>query len=49
VIFDVASTADYFDYHYAANFKREYDSLFGLPLMRDMERLQGFARKASAW
>ena len=32
-------------YHHISHFNREYKSLFGLPSMRDMERLRGTARE----
>jgi hypothetical protein len=32
-------------YHHTSHFNREYKSLFGLPWMRDMERLRGTARE----
>ena len=38
---DAASAAYRVGYHNAAHFNREYKSLFGLPPMRDMERLRG--------
>jgi len=48
VIFDSTSAAYYVDYHNAAHFNREYKNLFGLPLIRDMERLRGTARENSS-
>ena len=38
---DAASAGYRVGYHNAAHFNREYKSLFGLPPMRDMERLRG--------
>jgi AraC-like DNA-binding protein len=38
--FDAASAASRVGYHNAAHFNREYKSLFGLPPMRDVERLR---------
>jgi AraC-like DNA-binding protein len=38
---DAASAASRVGYHNAAHFNREYKSLYGLPPMRDMERLRG--------
>lgn len=38
---DAASTAYRLGYHDAAHFNREYKSLFGVPPMRDMQRLRG--------
>jgi AraC-like DNA-binding protein len=46
VIFDSASAAYYVGYHNAAHFNREYKSLFGLTLMRDMEQLRATARES---
>ncbi len=40
---DAASTAYRLGYHDAAHFNREYKSLFGVPPMRDMQRLRGVA------
>jgi AraC-like DNA-binding protein len=41
---DAASAASRVGYHNAAHFNREYKSLFGLPPMRDVERLWGTTR-----
>jgi AraC-like DNA-binding protein len=41
---DATSAAFRVGYHDASHFNREYKSLFGLPPMRDMERLRGAAR-----
>ena len=38
---DAASAASRVGYHNAAHFSREYKSIFGLPPMRDVERLRG--------
>jgi AraC-like DNA-binding protein len=38
---DAASAASRVGYHNAAHFNREYKSLYGLPPMRDVERLRG--------
>ena len=38
---DAASAASRVGYHNAAHFNREYKSLYGLPPMRDMERIRG--------
>jgi AraC-like DNA-binding protein len=43
---DAASAAYHVGYHDASHFNREYKSLFGLPPMRDMERLRGTARES---
>jgi AraC-like DNA-binding protein len=43
---DATSAAYRVGYHDASHFNREYKSLFGLPPMRDMERLRGTARKS---
>ena len=43
---DAASAAYRVGYHDASYFNREYKSLFGLPPMRDMERLRGTARES---
>jgi AraC-like DNA-binding protein len=43
---DATSTAFRVGYHDASHFNREYKSLFGLPPMRDMERLRGNARES---
>ena len=43
---DAAGAAFRVGYHDAAYFNREYKSLFGLPPMRDMERLRGAARES---
>ena len=43
---DAASAAYRVGYHDAAYFNREYKSLFGLPPMRDMERLRETARES---
>jgi AraC-like DNA-binding protein len=37
---DAASAASRVGYHNAAHFNREYKSLYGLPPMRDVERLR---------
>jgi len=42
---DAASAAYRVGYHDASHFNREYKSLFGLPPMRDIERLRGTARE----
>jgi AraC-like DNA-binding protein len=42
---DATSAAYRVGYHDASHFNREYKSLFGLPPMRDMERLRGTARE----
>jgi AraC-like DNA-binding protein len=42
---DAASAAYRVGYHNAAYFNREYKSLFGLPPMRDIERLRGITRE----
>jgi AraC-like DNA-binding protein len=42
---DATSVAYRVGYHDASHFNREYKSLFGLPPMRDMERLRGPARE----
>jgi AraC-like DNA-binding protein len=44
--FDAASAAFKVGYHDASHFNREYKSLFGLPPMRDMERLRETARES---
>jgi AraC-like DNA-binding protein len=38
--FDAASAAYRVGYHDAAHFNREYKSLFGIPPMRDVQRLR---------
>jgi AraC-like DNA-binding protein len=43
---DATSAAFRVGYHDASHFNREYKSLFGLPPMRDMERLRGTARES---
>jgi AraC-like DNA-binding protein len=43
---DAASAAYRVGYHDASYFNREYKSLFGLPPMRDMERLRATARES---
>jgi AraC-like DNA-binding protein len=43
---DATSTAFRVGYHDASHFNREYKSLFGLPPMRDMERLREPARES---
>ena len=43
---DAASVAYRVGYHNDSHFSREYKSLFGLPPMRDMERLRGTARES---
>jgi AraC-like DNA-binding protein len=43
---DAAGAAYRVGYHDASHFNREYKSLFGLPPMRDMERLRGTARES---
>lgn len=40
---DAANTAYHVGYNDASQFNREYKRLFGLPPMRDVERLQGAA------
>ena len=45
---DAASAGYRVGYDDAAHFNREYKSLFGLPPMRDMERLRGTARETAA-
>jgi len=45
---DAASAAYRVGYHDAAYFNREYKGLFGLPPMRDMERLREAARESPA-
>lgn len=42
---DATSVAYRVGYHNDSHFSREYKSLFGLPPMRDMERLRGDARE----
>ena len=42
---DATSVAYRVGYHDASHFNREYKSLFGLPPMRDMERLRGTTRE----
>jgi AraC-like DNA-binding protein len=42
---DAASAAFRVGYSDASHFNREYKSLFGLPPMRDMERLRGTVRE----
>jgi AraC-like DNA-binding protein len=42
---DAASVAYRVGYHNDSHFSREYKSLFGLPPMRDIERLRGTARE----
>jgi len=42
---DATSAAYRVGYHDASHFNREYKSLFGLPPMRDVERLRGTARE----
>jgi AraC-like DNA-binding protein len=42
---DAARAASRVGYHNAAHFNREYKNLFGLPPMRDMERLRGTVRE----
>ena len=39
--FDATSAASRVGYHNASHFNRDYKSLFGLPPMRDVERLRG--------
>lgn len=41
---DAASTAYRLGYHAAAHFNREYKNLFGIPPMRDVQRLRGEAQ-----
>ena len=41
---DAASAASRVGYHNAAHFNREYKSLYGLPPMRDVERLRATTR-----
>jgi AraC-like DNA-binding protein len=43
---DAASAAFRVGYHDASHFNREYKSLFGLPPVRDMERLRGDVRES---
>jgi AraC-like DNA-binding protein len=43
---DAANTAYRVGYNDASHFNREYKSLFGLPPMRDVERLRGPARES---
>lgn len=43
---DAASAAYRVGYHNAAHFNREYKGLFGLPPMRDIERLRGTTRES---
>lgn len=43
---DATSAAYRVGYHDASHFNREYRRLFGLPPMRDMERLRGTARES---
>jgi AraC-like DNA-binding protein len=43
---DAVSAASRVGYHNAAHFNREYKSLFGLPPMRDVERLRGITRES---
>jgi AraC-like DNA-binding protein len=43
---DATSVAYRVGYHNDSHFSREYKSLFGLPPMRDMERLRGTARES---
>ena len=45
---DAASAAYRVGYHDASHFNREYKGLFGLPPMRDMERLRETARASAA-
>ena len=45
---DATSVAYRVGYHDASHFNREYKSLFGLPPMRDMERLRGTAHQPAA-
>ena len=40
---DAASAASRVGYHDASHFNREYKSLFGVPPMRDVERVRGAA------
>ena len=42
---DAASAASRVGYHNAAHFSREYKSIFGLPPIRDVERLRGNAKE----
>jgi len=42
---DAASAAFRVGYHDASHFNREYKSLFGLPPVRDIERLQGTTKE----
>jgi AraC-like DNA-binding protein len=44
---DAASTAYRVGYNDASHFNREYKSLFGLPPMRDVERLREVAREST--
>jgi AraC-like DNA-binding protein len=43
---DATSVAYRVGYHNDSHFSREYKSLFGLPPMRDMERLRGITRES---
>ena len=43
---DATSVAYRVGYHDASHFNREYKNLFGLPPMRDVERLRGTARES---
>jgi AraC-like DNA-binding protein len=43
---DATSAAYRVGYRNAAHFNREYKSLFGLPPMRDVERLRGTTRES---
>ena len=45
---DAASAAYRVGYHDAAHFNREYKSLFGLPPMRDVERLRVAAKESAS-
>ena len=45
--FDAANAAYQVGYNDASHFNREYKSLFGLPPMRDVERLREAAREST--
>ena len=44
---DAASAGYRVGYHDASHFNREYKSLFGVPPMRDVERLRGVATQSA--
>ncbi|MCI0394287.1 MAG: AraC family transcriptional regulator [Chloroflexi bacterium] len=46
---DAASTAYRVGYNDASHFNREYKRLFGLPPMRDVERLREATRESASW